>query len=110
MIYRFDNFCNCVVTTIEESAPPERYFLIYPTYCDIYQDSYLIPESYSGNRIDFAYTKEESWQTDYTLWYNLLKAHLETHGVGQAINSLVLIRRGYPKKEFEEILREYLLD
>lgn len=106
-LYWFDNFEKRIVNKRVKTAPPERYFEVYPTTCGIYQDSYLIPESYSGNRIDFAYTKEESWQTDYTLWHNLLKAHLENHGVGQAINSLVLIRRGYPKEEFEEILKEY---
>lgn len=106
-LYWFDTFEKRIVKKRIKIAPPERYFEVYPTTCGIYQDSYLIPESYSGNRIDFAYTKEESWQTDYILWYNLLKTHLENHGVGQAINSLVLIRRGYPKEEFKAILKEY---
>lgn len=107
MAYFFDTFQQKVVKRQIKNAPPERYFLIYPTHCGLYQDSYLIPESYSGNRIDFNYTREESWAVDYTYWYKLLKAHLDRHGVGQAINSLVLIRRGYPEKEFEEILKEY---
>jgi hypothetical protein len=108
MAYFFDNFQQRVVKKRARSAPPERYFLIYPTHCGLYQDSYRIPESYAGDRIDFNYTKEESWTVDYNHWYRLLQAHLERHGVGQAINSLVLIRRGYPEKEFEEILKEYL--
>ena len=107
MAYFFDNFQQRVVKRRDRSAPPERYFLIYPTHCSIYQDSYRIPESYAGDRIDFNYTKEESWAVDYTHWYRLLKAHLERHGVGQAINRLILVRRGYPNKEFEEILKEY---
>lgn len=103
-LYWFDTFANEVVEEKDTFAAPERYFLIYPNSCDIYTDTYMTA---SGTYIDFSYTKEESWAVDYTHWYKLLKAHLDRHGVGQAINSLVLIRRGYPKEEFEAILKEY---
>lgn len=103
-LYWVDTFAGEVVEEKDEFAAPERYFLIYPTACDIYTDTYRIA---SDAYIDFSYTKEESWAVDYYHWYNKLKAHLERHGVGQAIGSLVLVRRGYPKEEFEEILKEY---
>ena len=103
-LYWFDNFTNEVVTKKDTFAAPERYFLIYPSNGDIYTDTYRID---SNTYIDFSYTKEESWAADYRHWYNMLKAHLEYHGVGQAIGSLVLVRRGYPKEEFKAILKEY---
>lgn len=106
-IYYFDSFTNRVVNRRIKSAPPERYFLIYSTDCGIYTDTYLIPERYSGNRIDFSYTEEDSWHNDYDHWHRLLEAHLNRHGVGQAISKMRLVKRGYPEKEFKEILKEY---
>jgi hypothetical protein len=103
-IYYFDNFANEIVEEKDEFAPPERYFLIYPNSCDIYTDTYRIA---SDAYIDFSYTKEESWAVDYNHWYNKLKAHLEYHGVSQAFSTMVLAKRGYPEKEFKEILKEY---
>ena len=106
-LYYFDNFAKEVVTKKDPFAAPERYFLIYPTSCDIYTDTYIIA---SDTYIDFSYTKEESWAVDYTHWYTKLKAHLDYYGVGQVINRLVLARRGYPEKEFKEILKEYYVE
>lgn len=56
-LYWFDTFANEVVEEKDKFAPPERYFLIYPTVCDIYTDTYRIA---SDAYIDFNYTKEES--------------------------------------------------
>ena len=103
-IYYFDNFAEEVVEEKDKFAPPERYFLIYPTALDIYTDTYQIA---SDAYIDFSYSKEESWAVNYTHWYNKLKAHLEYHGVGQAFATMRLVKRGYPEKEFKEILKEY---
>ena len=41
-LYWFDTFANEVVEEKDKFAPPERYFLIYPTVCDIYTDTYRI--------------------------------------------------------------------
>lgn len=103
-LYWFDTFANEVVKEKDNFAAPERYFLIYPNSCDIYTDTYMIT---ANTYIDFSYTKEESWAVDYNHWYNKLKAHLEYQGVSQAFNTLVLTKRGYPKKEFKKILKEY---
>ena len=102
--YYFDNFAEEVVEERDKFAPPERYFLIYPTTCNIYTDTYMIA---ADTYIDFSYSKEESWAVSYNHWYNKLKAHLEYHGVGQAISKMILVKRGFPEKEFKEILKEY---
>lgn len=103
--YYFDNFAECVVDEIDQFAPPERYFMIDANNIDCYTDSYRLPD---GRCIDFSYSKEDSWRNSYTHWYNLLKAHLELHGVNEAPSSLRLRFRLYPREEFEEILKEYL--
>ena len=74
---------------------------------DCYTDSYRLPD---GRCIDFSYSKEDSWRNSYTHWYNLLKAHLELHGVNEAPSNLRLRFRLYPKEEFEEILKETVIN
>ena len=103
-LYWVDTFAGEVVEEKDEFAAPERYFLIYPTTCGIYTDTYRIA---SDTYINFSYTKEESWAVDYNHWYNKLKAHLEYHGVSKAFSTMVLAKRGYPEKEFKAILKEY---
>ena len=41
-------------------------------------------------------------RNSYTHWYNLLKAHLELHGVNQAPSSLRLRFRLYPEKNLKK--------
>lgn len=102
--YYFDTFTSEIVTKKDPFAAPERYFIISPSTCNIYTDTYQL-DNYRS--IDFSYTKEESWMYDYTSWYTKLETHLEKHGVGEFITKLMLTKRSYPPEEFEKILKEY---
>ena len=105
-MFLFDNFKEEIILAKDKdtTAPRERYFEIdyLRSDQDIYIDTYFVKDNLA---IDFAYSYEESWNTNYSIWLENLYNHFEKNNLER--KPYYLKRRIYPKERFKRLLKQY---
>ena len=98
-IYYADVFQDCFVTKKERNAPPERYFIAKKNSLDIYVDTFYLKDI--DCYIDFSWLPEQK-----SNWSKLVINHFESHNLGNAWGTARLVKRLYPPKIFDELIKE----
>lgn len=99
-----DAFQDCFVQEKNPYAPPERYFIVAKNSEDYYIDTFQLEGDFC---IDFCWTEE---QVKKIGWSFLVRKHFEYHNLGTAWQTARLIKRYYPPKIYDDLLKEVLED